>query len=291
MQQMDWDDLRYVIAVAETGTLSGAARLLGVNHATVLRRVNSFEENMGLAIFDRTARGYRVAPRRRRILEAMRGMQEAALGVERSITATRSPLAGVVRVTSTDTFCIGILPEIVADIQKSAEGLAIELVCQNQHVDLARMAADITVRPALELPPDLTGVIAAEASVAVYGTPGGGDNWLGLAGPLANTRSGTWMAETIDEFQLGARCDSFPVLRELVAAGQGRAILPCILGDADPRLVRYDNLVPNDPIKLWVASHVDLAEVPRIRVVREMFIEGLKRAEPRLLGLQAGLSG
>ena len=121
MKQMDWEDLRYVLAVADKGSLSGAARKLGVNHATVLRRVNAFEENMGIAVFDRTARGYRIAPRRRRVLDAMQAVEEAALGVERAITAARSPLAGVVRVTSTDTLCLGILPEIIAAVQLGAK--------------------------------------------------------------------------------------------------------------------------------------------------------------------------
>jgi len=81
MKQMDWEDLRYVLAVADKGSLSGAARKLGVNHATVLRRVNAFEENMGIAVFDRTARGYRIAPRRRRVLDAMQAVEEAAQAV------------------------------------------------------------------------------------------------------------------------------------------------------------------------------------------------------------------
>ncbi|MAM60596.1 LysR family transcriptional regulator [Maritimibacter sp. UBA3975] len=287
MKQMDWEDLRYVLAVADEGSLSGAARKLGVNHATVLRRVNGFEQNMALAIFDRTARGYRIAPRRRRVIEAMRGVEEAALKVERAITAARSPLAGVVRVTSTDTFCLGILPEIIAGLQLQAEGLEIELSSQNQHADLARLDADIAVRPADKLPPELTGVIAGHLGVSVYAAPGGADAWLGLSGSIARVTLGAKIGELTGEARVGARSDSFPVLREMAAAGQGRAILPCILGDADARLVRLDGLIPPTSVPIWVASHVDLAEVPRIRAVRDLIITGLERAGPRLLGSNA----
>jgi DNA-binding transcriptional LysR family regulator len=287
MKQMDWEDLRYVLAVADEGSLSGAARKIGVNHATVLRRVNGFEENMALAIFDRTARGYRIAPRRKRVIDAMRAVEEAALGVERAITAARSPLAGVVRVTSTDTFCLGILPEIIAGIELQAEGLEIELSSQNQHADLARLDADIAVRPAAKIPPELTGVVAGQLGVAVYAAPDAQDRWLGLSGNLASVGLGTRIAELTGEARVGARSDSFPVLREMAAAGQGRAILPCILGDADPRLVRIDGLIPLTAVPIWVASHVDLAEVPRIRAVRDLIIAGLERAGPRLLGASA----
>ena len=77
MQRMDWDDVRFVLAVAREGSLAGAARALGVNHATVLRRVGGFEDRLGVTIFERTARGYRVAPRRARVLAAMREMEAA----------------------------------------------------------------------------------------------------------------------------------------------------------------------------------------------------------------------
>jgi DNA-binding transcriptional LysR family regulator len=284
MKQMDWDDLRYVLAVADRGSLSGAARQLGVNHATVLRRVNAFEENMGLSVFDRTARGYRIAPRRRRVLDAMRDVEEAALGVERAITAARSPLAGVVRVTSTDTLCLGVLPGIIAGLQHEAEGLEIELSSQNQHADLARLDADIAVRPSAKLPSELTGVVAAKLGLSVYAAPDGDDGWLGLSGSLAQATLGERIAEITGDAPIGSRSDSFPVLREMAAAGQGRAILPCILGDPDPRLVRIDGLIPDSAVDVWVASHVDLAEVPRIRAVRDLIIAGLEREAPRLLG-------
>lgn len=284
MKQMDWEDLRYVLAVAEKGSLSAAARKLGVNHATVLRRVNAFEETMGIAVFDRTARGYRIAPRRRRVLDAMQAVEDAALGVERAITAARSPLAGLVRVTSTDTMCLGILPEIVAAVQLGAEGLEIELSSLNQHADLARLDADIAVRPAAKLPPELTGVVAAQLGLSVYAAPDGQAAWLGLSGNLAVATLGAKIKDVLGDAPIAARSDSFPVLREMAAAGQGRAILPCILGDPDPRLVRLDGLIPATAVDLWVASHVDLAEVPRIRAVRDLIIAGLERAAPRLLG-------
>ena len=99
--------------------------MLGVNHATVLRRVSSFEQATGVPVFDRTARGYRVAPRRGRIIAAIRAMEEAALGVARALDAARAPLAGTVRVTSTDTLCLTVLPRIVARVMSAAEGLTI----------------------------------------------------------------------------------------------------------------------------------------------------------------------
>ncbi len=275
MDRFDWDDVRVMRAVAEAGSLSGAARALGVNHATVLRRVSAFEQATGVTIFDRTARGYRVAPRRGRVLAAMRAMEEAALGVARALDAARAPLAGTVRVTSTDTLCLTVLAPIVARLMTDAEGLTIELNAQNQPADLARLDADIAVRPAHALPAGLVGARAGRLAFSVYAAPGGESAWLGFAGSLQRSSPSDWLDRNIAEADIAGRADSFPVLREMAAAGQGRAILPSVLGDPDARLVRLDDILPPMLVDVWVASHVDLAEVPRIRAVREMLLRAL----------------
>ena len=275
MNRFDWDDVRVMRAVAEAGSLSGAARALGVNHATVLRRVAAFEQASGVTIFDRTARGYRVAPRRGRVLAAMRAMEEAALGVARALDAARSPLAGTVRVTSTDTLCLALLAPVVARLMTEAEGLTIELNAQNQPADLARLDADIAVRPAVALPEGLVGDRAGSLRFSVYAAPGGETGWLGFAGTLRRSVPSTWLDENVTEAEIAGRADSFPVLREMAAAGQGRAILPQVLGDPDPRLVRLDEILPPMQVSIWVASHADLADVPRIRAVRELLLRSL----------------
>lgn len=278
MNRFDWDDVRVMRAVAEAGSLSGAARALGVNHATVLRRVSSFEQATGVTVFDRTARGYRVAPRRGRIIAAMQAMEEAALGVARALDAARAPLAGTVRVTSTDTLCLTVLAPIVARLMSAAEGLTIELNAQNQPADLGRLDADIAVRPALELPAGLVGARAGRLRFSVYAAPGGEAGWLGFGGTLHRSAPSAWLDRNVGKAEIAGRADSFPVLREMAAAGQGRAILPCVLGDGDRRLVRIDDILPQMHVDVWVASHADLAQVPRIRAVRDMLLRALANA-------------
>ncbi|GKY87867.1 LysR family transcriptional regulator [Sinisalibacter aestuarii] len=281
---MNWDDIRFILAVAQEGSLSGAARALGVNHATVLRRISGFEAALGVTIFDRTARGYRVAPRRGRVIAAMEAMQAGALGVERALMAARAPLSGVVRVTSTDTICQAVLPPIVARLMAEAEGLTIELNSQNLHADLARLDADIAVRPAQRLPDNLTATQAGQMAFAVYAAPGGQPGWLGFAGSLERSLPASWLAQAMPDAEIAGRADSFVVLREMAAAGQGRAVLPCVLGDVDARLLRLDGIMPPMRVDLWVATHHDLADVPRIEAVRRMLAEALRREAPRLLG-------
>ena len=116
MERINWDDLRFVLAVAEEGSVSGAARRLGVNHATVLRRVAAYEAAAGVEIFAKTARGYTVPEAYDALIEAAREVDRAVQAVGRMVHGARSPLSGEIRVTATDSLCQTVLPKIVASL-------------------------------------------------------------------------------------------------------------------------------------------------------------------------------
>lgn len=281
----DWDDLRFVLAVAENGSVSAAARELGVNHATVLRHVAVFEERHDVEIFEKTARGYVIHDDKLRVIEAAREVENAMLGVRRIIDGAQAPLRGRVRVTSTDTFCNRILPPIIKEIAESNDELQIELMSTNAHLDLARMHAEITVRPSLRLPDDLKGEEACSLGFDVYAAPGCSEaRWLGLAGPIARTAGADWMAKNVRPDHVVASADSFVTLSHLAAVGAGQAILPCIIGESNPRLERRRNVIPPTSIGLWVACHVDLLDVPRIRAVRRKLVQGLRKQADAIAG-------
>ncbi|MGR3662013.1 MAG: LysR family transcriptional regulator [Paracoccaceae bacterium] len=281
----NWDDLRYILAVAEAGSVSAAARQLKVNHATVLRRVAAFEERHGAEIFDKTTRGYTIRGDRLRVIDAAREVENAALAVSRVISGAQAPLRGVVRVTSTDTFCHYVLPPIISRLQQGAQELRIEILSTNAHLDLAQLHADITVRPAVTLGDDLRGHAPAQLGFDVYAKPGSPDDkWLALSGPIARSRVTNWIADNVAPEAITGAGDSFPTLKELAATGMGQAIIPCVLGDADPRLERRRGRVSVMPINIWVASHTDLVDVPRIRIVRDQLTEAIAAEAPRLAG-------
>lgn len=285
MHRSNWDDLRFVLAVAEAGSVSGAARRLGVNHATVLRRIAGFEERAGIVLFDKGARGYDVPVDRKRVLDAAREVATAIQGVERALRGAQAPLSGVVRVTSTDSLCQVVLPPIVAELRRDAPELRIELLGSNAHVDLGRIQADITVRPAEKLPEDLMGESPAKLAFGAYGARGGATtDWLGLAGPLTRSAPGRWIETHVDPRDFAGAADSFLVLREMVAAGQGVAILPAILGEGDARLEPRPDLFPGISVPIWVASHVDLAGVPRLAQVRARLVGALGARAAALQG-------
>lgn len=281
MDQANWDDLRYVLAVADTGTASGAARRLGVTHGTVIRRIAAFEERQGEPLFSRHATGYSVLPGKQAVVEAARDAEFAALSVDRMMGGGGAELRGSVRVTSTDTFCQTVLPGAVAAVQRIYPDLRVSLICSNLPLDYTRAGVDVTVRPAMRLPEGLVGTAVAELRFGVYATPHAADRWLRLEGPLAQSAPAAWMAQDETGTQAGPGADSFQVLREMAAAGLGRCWLPCILGDEDPRMTRRDDDLPDFAIPVWVACHGDMAGSARVRAVRAALGDALA-ANPAL---------
>lgn len=281
----NWDDLRFVLAVAEEGSVNAAARRLGVNHATVLRRLAAYEDATGVAIFDKSARGYVVSGAQQRVIEAAREVDRAVQAVARTLQGMRAPLTGDVRVTSTDTFCQHVLPSVVSELRKASPELRIELLCTNSHLDLARTHADITVRPTDKLADDLVGSIGAPLGFGLFRQKGSGSSdWLGLCGPVSRSLIGRWMADELDPDLIVASADSFLVLREMAAAGQGMAPMPWFLGNEDARLEEVRGIIPDISVDIWVASHADLADVPRIAETRRALVAALYEMAPRLRG-------
>ena len=223
------------------------------------------------------------------VIDAARRVEESVLAVERTMFGAETRLSGAVRITSTDSLCQTLLPPIVARIAKAYPALRIALLSANTHLDFARFTADITVRPAAVLEDGLEGQRAGSLAFAVYHNGTVNENWLGLTGPIARSLPAKWLEKNVKADRIVQTSDSFVVLAELAAAGIGMVYLPCLIGDRDARLMRAD--VPTDSmsVDLWVASHAELADTVRFRVVRELLIEELAKDAAALSG--AGVMG
>lgn len=280
--QSNWDDIRYVVAVADQGSVAGAARALSVNHATVLRRIASFETREGIRVFDRTPRGYQVSPDRRALIEAMREAGQALVEVEKMIDEERPNLQGGIRVTSVDTFCHDLLPSMMPGLAEEI-GSKVEVISGNTHLDFARFQAHITVRPAVSLPKELSGEKAAFMRFAVYASTGDYlDAWVGMSGPISRSAAGAWMRQHHPGVNLTT--NSFMTLAGICAAGCGKAILPVVIGDVWPGLRRLDVPIDVPDTPIWVASHVDFARSGRLRKARKYLTARLREKQPELAG-------
>jgi len=285
MTRENWDDLRFLLAVAEEGSVNGAARRLGVNHATVLRRIAAYEDSAGFAVFDRTARGYTAPPPMARLIDAVREVDRAVQGVGRALRGAIAPLSGEVRVTSTDSLCQSVLAPVVARFRRLSPDLKVELLSSNDRLDLGRTHADITVRPTETLPDELVGEVAAQLGFGLFRRRGAEcEGWLGVSGPASRTVVGRWIEKNVDASRIVASADSFVVLRDLAAEGFGLAVMPAFLGAEHPNLERVDGVLPDLAVNIWVASHSDLSDIPRIAGARHLLVGAIAEQAARLRG-------
>ena len=248
---MNWDDLRYVLAVADHGSVASAARRLGVNHTTVLRRLHAFEEAKKIRLFERLSTGYVLTAEGEQLIAAARSIDDTVAALERRIAGRELKLEGVIRVTTTDTFMISVLPRHLASFRERHPRIAIELALTNSRLNLTKRDADVAIRPARELPAPLIGERVCDVGFAVYGAESyldgrpadifaAGHAWLGGDEMLANAPVVRWMSRQVPSARIAFRADSFVALHHAAAAGLGLATLPCCLGDQDPALRRLE---------------------------------------------------
>ena len=292
MHKMRWDDLQFVHEVATHGSLSAAARSLGVNHATVLRRITALEDRFEIRLFERPPGGYRLTPEGRELLSPLQMIGRTVDSVERLLPMVGRGLHGRVRLTTTDSLADLILPRHLAALAHRYEDLEIELVVSNAPVSIDRAEAELTVRPAVSLPLELAGARAARMRFSVYAVPGldvkaaarspEGFSWIGAAPPLTRSPIGTWQDRTLGA-SIKLRADSFLTIARLAVASEGLAMLPNFIGAAHPGLVQSTDVDAQFETSIWVAAHRDVAQAEPVRILMDDLVEALSSDE-RLQG-------
>jgi DNA-binding transcriptional LysR family regulator len=289
---MDWNDLRYVLAVADAGSLAGAARRLGVNHTTVLRRIGVFEQRLGLRLFERLPTGYVLTAGGEQLISAARSIDATVTVLERRLAGQDLRLAGSIRVTTTDTLMGSILPEILAEFRDTHPGIVVEIAVSNMMFNLTKREADVAIRPANNPPETLIGRRVAKVAFAIYGSPDylatrgavarlADHLWVAPDESLGGTSVAQWMSAKLPRAEISFVADSLLALRQGAQASLGLAALPCYLGDTSPNLVCVHQPIPELQTALWILTHSDLRHTARVRAFTEF--AGNAFAQRRLL--------
>jgi DNA-binding transcriptional LysR family regulator len=287
MAEFDWDDLRYVLAVASAGSLAGAARSLGVNHTTVLRRIGAFEQSHGLRLFERLPTGYVLTAGGEELIAAARSIDETVVALERKLAGQDLRLSGSIRVTTTDTLMGSILPEILAQFRDAHPGIQVEVAISNLLFNLTRRDADVAIRPVKNPPETLIGRRIAKVAFAIYGSrrylarnkakPLASQRWITPDDSLAGTTAAQWLRQHLPQIEIALRTDSFLAGAQAARAGIGLAALPCYLGDTTPDLLRVEGPVAAMETALWILTHEDLKNVARIRVFTDFVAQAFRQ--------------
>lgn len=287
--QLLWDDLRFLLAIAEAGSLSGAGRRLGVSHATVYRRLGEIEARLGSRLFERGREGYAATPAGEALAAAARRVEAEVLEVERRLAGQDPRPAGRLRVTTTDSLLFGLLSPLFAKFRQAYPDVALEVVVSNQLFNLSRREAEVALRPGNTPPETLVGRRIGVIAQAVYGhrelkAQRGKEPWIGPDEAMHHRPLEVWMAEQGHAERCGYTIDS--VLGMVAAArdGAGLAVLPCYLGDAEPALRRHGKVLPDLATDLWLLTHQDLRATGRVRAFLDFIAGEARRLQPCLAG-------
>jgi DNA-binding transcriptional LysR family regulator len=288
----DWDDLRLVLAVFREGTLSGAARKLGVTHSTVFRRLGAIEERMGARLFKRFRDGYTPTPAGETAAESAARLEDEVLTLERRLSGQDLRPSGTVRITTTDTLGTILMRHLPA-MRALYPEIQFEIAISNAMADLTRREAEIAIRPTLKPPDILVGRRVADIAHAIYGSRTylsrredkglSAHDWIGLDDTLANTVIARWMHQNLQGAQITCRVDALPASRDAALAGLGLAVLPCYVGDPAAALRRFTPKTLAEPRSaLWLLTHGDLKRTTRIRATLD-FLAKAFASERKLL--------
>ena len=146
MQHINWDNLRYVLMVAEKGSISAAARELGVNRSTVLRRIDAFQDSLQCRIFERSASGYSLTLEAEEMIRAARQVESTLYAMQRQIAGRELRLEGELRVTTTDTFVDSLIAPVLSQFHRRHPRIVVDVVVTNNVLDLNRRDADVAIR-------------------------------------------------------------------------------------------------------------------------------------------------
>lgn len=285
-QDIAWDDFRTVLAVCREGTLSGAARLLGVNHSTVFRRINALEEKLGVRLFERLPEGYAMTEAGESVREAGERIENEVLGLSRKLIGRDLGLHGTLRVTAPDAFAIKLLTPLLVQFSRQYPGIQLELSMANHYLDLTRREADVAIRATMTPPESAIGRRLCALVTTVYGASPyleakQADHaleqyaWLMPDDDLAQLPFARWLKKHFPTASIVYRSNSLLGLFEAAKRGMGIAPLPCFLGDPESGLQRL--IEPPDALasELWLLSHPDLRRTARVRALMDFLSEAI----------------
>ena len=292
---IDWDDIRYFLAVARGGSVRAAAEHLRVNHSTVLRRIAQLEEHLGAHIFEKLPSGYRLTEAGQDVLEFADQMEASSNQLETRIFGRDQSVKGLLRVTLAPPLATHLLMPDFAEFARLQPEIEMDILSVGEPVNLTNREADVAIRVVYDrgtLPLNLHGLKGPEVFGGVYMSRDLLAVWrAGSPDPIR------WIVGSIDDIRDWARQGDVPTTgvpfrttdaeAQIVALhqGLGMATLPCFVGDADPLLVR----VPGSALRLfgtlWLLTQGETRKTKRVRLFTEFVSLRLAAYAPLLAGL------
>lgn len=296
---LDWNDLKFFLAVLRCGSTLAASRDLKVNQTTVARRIEALEEALGARLFERRPDGYRPTDLGRKLGPLAERVEQDAAAVADAAAAWKRTVAGVVRVTTTELLAMDVLAPLISELRADHPALQVELVADDRRLDIVHGQVDVAIR--VGSVPEEPSVVRRRLGESVwslycsasyaerYGIPrtaeelaghhiiGGGGDLAGLA-PLAALRALAPLAD------IAIRCNSVPNLIAAVRSGIGVGPLPSWAAHRDRALIACPIEGTGSRSDIWLLYHESQRDTPHMRVFRDAVAERFSRLRDRLQG-------
>jgi DNA-binding transcriptional LysR family regulator len=290
--KFDWNRARAFLVTAEEGSLSAAARALGLAQPTLGRQGDALEEELGVILFERVGRGFTLTPSGLELLDHVRAMGDAANRVSLTAAGQSQSIEGTVSIAASEVYAAILLPPIVAKLRQAEPGIRIEIVASTKASDLQRREADIAIRNFRPTEPDLVARKIRDVPARLYATPAyleriGNPKLpydLRNADFVSIDNTGMFL-KGLNALGLNLTERNFPiftenylVMWEMVKHGLGIGILDGNIGDAEPLVRRA--LPDLEPIMfpIWLVAHREVNTSRRVRAVFDLLAEALAEA-------------
>jgi DNA-binding transcriptional LysR family regulator len=287
--RFDWNRARAFLVTAEEGSLSAAARALGMAQPTLGRQVDALEEELGVVLFERVGRGLTLTPNGLDLLDHVRAMGEAANRMALSAAGQSQSIEGKVVIAASDVYAAFLLPPILAKLRQAQPGIAVEIVVSTKASDLLRREADIAIRNFRPSEPDLVARKIRDVPARLYATPAYLDSlnnpqlpydlrqadFISIDGSGMFLKGLNAMGFHLTERNFPILTENYLVMWELVKHGLGIGILDGAIGDAEPKVTRVlPDLAPL-MFPIWLVAHRELNTSRRIRLVFDLLAKEL----------------
>lgn len=295
---MDWNDVRYFLAVARTGSLTNASEQLRVSQSTVSRRIDALEGRLNVALFARHQTGYFLTDEGNSLVPHAEAVEAAALDLESFSAGASRGVVGTVRLATAENLASHIIIPALPRFREQHPDIRIEIVTGIASLSLSRREADLAVRLTRPEHGNITIRRLGEQAYALYGSrkyladfvkpeDGGrfaGHSFIAWDDGLSHLPMARWLMQAMEGSPPTLTASSLQGHLAAACAGLGLALLPCFLADAESELVRV--VEPGDAFsqEIWLAIHGDLAASARVRVVAQFLTDLIHNHSQSLMG-------
>ncbi|WP_458323411.1 LysR family transcriptional regulator [Roseobacter sp. A03A-229] len=292
--KFDWNRARAFLVTAEEGSLSAAARALGMTQPTLGRQVAALEDELGVLLFDRSGRGLTLTANGLELVDHVRAMGEAASHVSMTASGQSTSVEGTVRITATEVASAFVLPKMIDRLRAAHPGIEVELVATNLLRDLRRREADIairTVRPTdpqligRKLPSEVARLYASRAYLDAHGPFNAPRDlsraqFIGFEDNMPFIEFLNGMDLRLTERQFGVRTAAHLVHWEMVRQGLGVGVMLSRVGDADSVVAQAAPWLPPFEFEVWLVAHREVNSSRRVRLVFDWLVKEFNALPP-----------